>query len=42
MNPAPDFATSHAVLDALKSNFSSVVIGQQQAIDDVLVCVAAV
>jgi len=41
MNTDIDFAASHAVLTALKTNFSSVVIGQQQTIEDVLVCVAA-
>ncbi len=41
MTPAPDFAASHQLMSALRTNFSSVVIGQQQTIDDVLVCVAA-
>lgn len=41
MTPAPDIATSHALLMALKENFNAVVIGQEQAVDDVLACVAA-
>lgn len=41
MNTEPDFAASHTIMSALRTNFSSVVIGQQQTIDDVLVCVAA-
>jgi len=41
MNIEPDFSASHALLSELKANFSSVVIGQQKTIDDVLVCVAA-
>ena len=41
MNSATDFQASHAMLMALKNNFSSVVIGQQQSINEVLVCIAA-
>ena len=41
MNMATDIQASHAILMALKNNFSSVVIGQQQIIDEVLVCVAS-
>ena len=41
MTSAPDFAASHSLMSALRTNFSTVVIGQQQTIDDVLVCVAA-
>ncbi len=41
MTQAPDIATSHSLLLALKENFNSVVIGQEQAVDDVLACVAA-
>jgi len=41
MSTAPDIATSHSLLMALKDNFNSVVIGQEQTVDDVLACVAA-
>jgi len=41
MSTAPDIATSHSLLMALKDNFNSVVIGQKQTVDDVLACVAA-
>lgn len=41
MSIAPDIATSHSLLMALKQNFNSVVIGQEQTVDDVLACVAA-
>jgi len=41
MSNTADFSTSHSLISALRSNFSSVVIGQQKTIDDVLVCVAA-
>jgi len=41
MSIAPDIATSHSLLMALKDNFNSVVIGQEQVVDDVLASVAA-
>ncbi len=41
MTNTPDFTRSHEVMLALKKNFSSVVIGQHQAIDELLMCVAA-
>ena len=41
MNTATDLQDSHAILMALKNNFASVVIGQQQSINEVLVCIAA-
>ena len=37
----PDFDKAHATLQNLRTNFASVVIGQQDTIDEMLVCVAA-
>lgn len=41
MNHSADFDSAHHVIQELKKNFSSVVVGQQRTIDELLVCVAA-
>ncbi len=41
MSNTPEFDSAHAALQRLRANFASVVIGQQEPIDEVLVCIAA-
>ncbi len=41
MNQSPQFDRSHENLQKLRENFSTVVIGQQTTIDELLVCVTA-